>query len=136
MPKSQPGPQSTKDKLSKIISNIKAPEDAAKCVEVETLNDYKKKAVKIIKNPRDTYFELSRNYYKAKYPDGDNKKEIHVKSFLETTDLKNYLKNLSMDIVQTQQGNIPVVKTYEYNAYDAANFVKAIKFYDYRNTGK
>ena len=30
---------------------------------------------------------------------------------------------------------MPVVKTYEYNAYDASNFVKAIKFYDYRRDG-
>jgi len=41
-----------------------------------------------------------------------------------------------MDIIQTQQGNMPIVKTYEMNAYDADNFfVKAIKFYDYRKDG-
>jgi len=61
---------------------------------------------------------------------------IKVKSFLETTDKKKYLKNLSMDIIQTQQGNVPVIKTYETNAYDETKFVKAVKFYDYRKTGK
>ena len=45
-----------------------------------------------------------------------------------------------MDIIQTQQGNMPIVKTYEQNAYDdpsrqQQNFVKAIKFYDYRKDG-
>ena len=30
---------------------------------------------------------------------------------------------------------MPVVKTYESNAYDESNFVKAIKFYDYRRDG-
>lgn len=89
----------------------------------------------MIKNPRRSYFELSRRYYKAKYPDGDNKRVIEVESFLHTKDNKNYLRNLSLDIIQTQQGNMPVVKTYEYNAYDATNFVKAIKFYDYRRDG-
>lgn len=55
---------------------------------------------------------------------------------METTDKKKYLKNLSMDIIQTQQGNVPVIKTYETNAYDETKFVKAVKFYDYRKTGK
>ena len=59
---------------------------------------------------------------------------------MQTKDNKNYLRNLSMDIIQTQQGNMPIVKTYEQNAYDdpsrqQQNFVKAIKFYDYRKDG-
>lgn len=37
-----------------------------------------------------------------------------------------------MDIIQTQQGCMPVVKTFEYNAYNVAQFYKALKFYDYR----
>jgi len=85
-----------------------------------------------IHNPRNTYFDLSRKFYKSKYIDEDNKKVIRVKSFLETTDRKKYLKHLSMDIIQTQQGNMPVIKTYEENAYDPTKYVKAIKFYDYR----
>lgn len=39
---------------------------------------------------------------------------------------------MSCDIIQTQQGNMPVIKTYEENAYDPTKYVKAIKFYDYR----
>ena len=31
---------------------------------------------------------------------------------------------------------MPIVKTYEENAYDSHNFVKALKFYDYRRDGK
>ena len=31
---------------------------------------------------------------------------------------------------------MPIVKTYEENAYDSSNFVKALKFYDYKRDGK
>jgi len=48
----------------------------------------------IIKNPHKTYFEHSNAYYRAKYPDGNNKKTIKVESFLQTKDDKNYLLNL------------------------------------------
>lgn len=71
-----------------------------KCVKVPGLKDYMRDS-HIIKNPRKTYFEHSNNYYRAKYPDGDNKKTIFVESFLQTKDNKNYLRNLSMDIIQT-----------------------------------
>lgn len=110
---------------------IKAPEDASRCVQIPNLKDNMKDS-HIVKNPKKTYFEQSNAYYKAKYPDGDNMKTIKVESFLLTKDNKNYLLNKSMEIIQTQQGNMPIVKTYEKNAYDSAYFVKALKFYDYR----
>ena len=119
-----------------MLVSFNAPDDATKCVKVESLSSYIKNEAKLIKNPRRSYFELSRRYYKAKYPDGNNKRVLEVESFLQTTDGKNYLKNMSLDIIQTQQGNIPVVKTYEENAYDARNFVKAIKFFDYNKDDK
>jgi hypothetical protein len=121
--------------LKKLIESFESPDDATKCVKVESLQNYIKNEAKLIKNPRSAYFDLSRRYYKAKYQDDDNKVEIAVESFLHTKDEKNYLKNLSLDIIQTQQGNMPIVKTYEENAYDSSNFVKALKFYDYRRTG-
>jgi len=127
---------STKEQLKKMMENIKAPDDATKCVPVQGLKEQIRSGRQTIQNPRRTYFDLSRKYYKAKYPDGDNKKTIRVESFLQTKDNRNYLKNLSMDIIQTQQGNMPVVKAYEENAYDATQFVKAIKFYDYRRNGE
>lgn len=37
------------------------------------------------KNPKQQFFDLSRNYYTAKY-DKDNKKEITVKSYIITED--------------------------------------------------
>lgn len=119
-----------------MLESFNAPEDATKCVKVESLQNYIKNEAKLIKNPRSAYFDLSRRYYKAKYQDDDNKVTIEVESFLHTKDGKNYLRNLSLDIIQTQQGNMPIIKTYEENAYDKSNFVKALKFYDYRRDGK
>ena len=31
---------------------------------------------------------------------------------------------------------MPVIKTFEQNAYDSTKFIKAVKFYDYRREGK
>lgn len=31
---------------------------------------------------------------------------------------------------------MPVIKTFEENAYDSTKFIKAVKFYDYRREGK
>mmetsp|Transcript_38034 Transcript_38034/g.58059 ORF Transcript_38034/g.58059 Transcript_38034/m.58059 type:complete len:316 (-) Transcript_38034:3951-4898(-) len=41
-----------------------------------------------------------------------------------------------MDIIQTNQGCMPIIKTFEYNAYNKHKFVKALKFYNYRTDGK
>lgn len=84
-----------------MLVSFNAPDDATKCVKVESLSSYIKNEAKLIKNPRRSYFELSRRYYKAKYPDGNNKRVLEVESFLQTTDGKNYLKNMSLDIIQT-----------------------------------
>lgn len=37
-----------------------------------------------------------------------------------------------MDIITTNQGCMPIIKTFEWNAYNDQKFVKALKFYDYR----
>jgi hypothetical protein len=81
------------------------------------------------KNPKTSFFELSGNYYTGKYKD-ENIKRIMVKSYLITEDLKNYINDMSMEIIQTHQGCVPVIKTFEKNAYDENKFVKALKFYD------
>lgn len=91
------------------------------------------------KNPRKQFFDLSRGYYTDKYGDKDNKhpkKTITVKSYLITEDYQNYVKDLSMDIIQTNQGCMPIIKTYEWNAYNKNKFVKALKFYNYRTDCK
>lgn len=98
---SQVNQKNQAEQLKKILLSFNAPEDASKCVKVESLQSYIKNEAKMIKNPRRSYFELSRRYYKAKYPDGDNKRVIEVESFLHTKDNKNYLRNLSLDIIQT-----------------------------------
>ena len=87
------------------------------------------------KNPRNKFFELSRDYYNEKYKD-TNKKTIVVKSYLITEDYQNYVKDLSMEIIQTNQGCMPIIKTFEYNAYNKHKFVKALKFYNYRENCK
>jgi len=121
-----------KEQLMELMASVRAPVDAKACVRVQNLKDYVSSSSQLIKNPRNAYFDLSRSYYNAKYNDQDNKKTIVVKSYLQTQDGKNYVKDLSMDIIQTQQGCMPVVKTFEYNAYNVAQFYKALKFYDYR----
>lgn len=75
------------------------------------------------------------SYYNSKY-DKDNKKCITVRSYLITEDYQNYVKDLSMDIIQTNQGCMPIIKTFERNAYHKHKFVKALKFYNYRSDCK
>ena len=41
-----------------------------------------------------------------------------------------------MDILQTNQGCMPIVKTFEWNAYSKHKFCKALKFYNYRGDCK
>ena len=85
----------------------------------------------IVKNPRNTFFELSQQYYNSKYNE-NKKRTIIVKSYLITEDHDNFVKDLSMEIIQTNQGCMPIIKTFEYNAYNKNKFVKALKFYHYR----
>ena len=86
----------------------------------------------MVRNPKNQFFDLSRNYYNSKYDDKNNRKTITVKSYLITEKHDNFLKDISMDIIKTNQGCMPIVKTFEENAYNSNRFVKALKFYDYR----
>lgn len=88
-----------------------------------------------VKNPKNQFFDLSRDYYTGRYK-GGNKNVITVKSYLITEDYQNYVKDLSMEIIQTNQGCMPIIKTFEWNAYNKHKFVKAIKFYNYRTDCK
>ena len=72
----------------------------------------------MVRNPRNAFYDLSCQYYNSKYDDKNNKKTIEVKSYLITDDKKNYIKNLSMDIITTNQGCMPIIKTFEWNAYN------------------
>lgn len=110
----------------------KAPADATGCSKIQSLNDFVKGQQDVVKNPKNAFFDLSRKYYIGKYDDKDNKKEIHVMSYLLLKDGSNYVKDLSMDIIQTNQGCMPIVKTFEWNSYNKDEFVKALKFYNYR----
>ena len=131
--KSIPNQEKEKDSAK---AGLNAPDDAKGCKKIDSLKEYIKNEAKLIQNPRKAYFQLSKKYYEGKYPAGHTKKTIKVESFVATQDNKNYLRNLTLDVIQSQQGNMPVVKTYEYDYNNSNNFVKALKFYDYKNDCK
>lgn len=112
-----------------------APTDAYNTKKIDTLQEYINKVEERTFNPKTRFFDLSDNYYTGKYKDS-NQKQIEVKSYLITEDHKNYVLDLSLEIIQTQQGCMPVIKTFEENAYDDTRFVKALKFYDYKGDYK
>lgn len=124
------------DPFNKLkLFNFNAPEDAYLTKKIKTLKEYVNDCETNIKNPKTSFFELSGNYYTGKYKD-QNKKTINVKSYLSMENQANYIKDLSMEIIQTKQGCMPIIKTFEYNAYDEKRFVKALKFYDYKGDCK
>lgn len=45
------------------------------------------------------YFQLQKAYYDKKYPAGYVKNTIEVQSQVVTMDNKNYLKNITVDII-------------------------------------
>ena len=51
---------------------------------IDSLKQYIKNEAKLIQNPRRAYFQLSRNFYKNKYPEGHIKKQINVDSHVIT----------------------------------------------------
>lgn len=103
---------------------------------IDSLKQYIKNEAKLIQNPRRAYFQLSRNFYKNKYPEGHIKKQITVDSHVITQDKSNYLRHMTVDVIRTKQGNVPMVKTFEHDYHNASGFIKAIKFYDVRNDCK
>ena len=119
----------------KIGFKHNAPLDPTNCSTIQSLPEYVEEVTNCQKNPKQQFFDLSRTYYTAKY-DKDNKKEITVKSYIITEDHQNFVKDLSMDILQTNQGCLPIIKTFEWNAYSKHKFVKALKFYNYRGDCK
>lgn len=84
-----------------------------------------------VRNPRNTFFETSREYYNSKYSE-NKKRTIIVKSYLILETHDNFVKDLSMEIIQTNQGCMPIIKTFEYDSYNKGKFKKALKFYKYR----
>jgi hypothetical protein len=120
------------NELNKLqLFQYQSAKDAHGCTKIQTLKDYVLGIQSEQKNPRTNFFDLSRDYYTGRYT-GDNKRTITVRSFLETTDLQNYVLDLSMEIIQSNQGCMPIIKTFEKNAYNHKKFVKAIKFYNYK----
>jgi len=75
-----------------------------------------------VRNPRDIYFDEFRYYYETKFQ-REAKRQITVRPFLNVLDDNDeemeveYLNDMSMDIIQTNQGCVPIVKTFEHNAY-------------------
>ena len=54
-----------------------------------------------------------------------------MKSYVETEEYENYIRNLSIEMVNTDQGCMPTMKTFEWNAYNKNKYVKTLKFYDF-----
>lgn len=108
------------------------PKDATGVTQIDTLAKYLTEQTSHVRNPRNTFFDLSREYYNSKYNENESK-TITVRSFLATEDKDNFVKDLSMEIIQTNQGCMPIIKTFEYNAYNKNKFYKALKFYAYRS---
>ena len=49
-----------------------------------------------------------------------------------TEEKPDFVRDPIMDIIQTNQGCMPIIKTFEQNTYSKAKYVKALKFYKYR----
>lgn len=113
-----------------------APIDAAGCYKIQSLQEYISGIQNNQKNPRKNFFDLSSDYYKGKYKNDDNLKIIKVRSYLITEKQENFIRDLSMEIIQTDQGCIPIIKTFEYDAYNLKKFKKALKFYNFKSDCK
>lgn len=71
-------------------------------------------------------------YYTAKYDQSTNKKTISVKPYIVTEEAPSFVRDPIVDILQTNQGCMPIIKTFEQNTYSKTKYVKALKFYNYR----
>lgn len=117
--------------VEKLGFKHNAPEDARGCSKIQTMEQYVSEASKEHKNPKKQFFDLSMKYYTAKY-DRDNKKQISVKGYIQTEEKPDFVRDPIMDIIQTNQGCMPIIKTFEQNTYSKQKYVKALKFYKYR----
>lgn len=79
------------------------------------------------KTQKKTFFDLSQKYYTDKYTKRDskgnmlkdeNKKILDVRSYLRTENHDNFIIDMQLEIIQTNQGCMPIVKTFEKNAYN------------------
>jgi hypothetical protein len=111
-----------------------APCDAIGVPEIKSLDDYVKGAKKFNSNPRKTFFKLSSDFYTARYKE-ENRKTITVQSYIPLKNNDNFVRDLQLEIIQTSQGCMPIIKTYEYDVYSKKKFQKALKFYNYREEG-
>ena len=84
-----------------LLGAAKAPKDATGCTKIKSLKEYISNQKKgLVKNPRNDFFDQSREYYNSKYAE-NKERTIIVKSYLITEDYENFVKDLSMEIIQT-----------------------------------
>lgn len=81
------------------------------------------------REPKEVFFDLSKEFYERRFTKNDLTK-INVQSYIESPN--NLVREMQVDIVSTNQGCIPYVKTFEVNYNNQRKFVKAIKFYNSR----
>jgi hypothetical protein len=98
-----------------------SPCDAVNVPTIQSLDDYIKRAKRFNSNPRKTFFQLSADYYTARYKE-ENRKTITVSSYVDLKNSDNFVRDLQLEIIQTSQGCMPIVKTYEYDVYNKNKF--------------
>lgn len=111
-----------------------APCDAVGVPDIQSLDDYVRRAKRLNCNPKKTFFQLSSEHYTARYKE-ENRKTITVQSYIPLKNNDNFVRDLQLEIIQTSQGCMPIVKTYEYDVYSKKKYQKALKFYNYREEG-
>lgn len=123
-----------KEKDKKKEYKVQELKDAKNCIEISDIHTIKKNAKHLV-NPKQAYFDESHDYFTKRFAQR-KPTEIGITSYIITEDHESFVKDLSVDIVHTTQGAIPVVKTFEVNAYNDRKWVKALKFYNTDGTLK
>ena len=92
-----------------FVSN-KAPVDGKDCQSVLNLEEFLQHHKHEVKNPKQTFFDLTQKYYTDKYSSYDsqgnlikdeNKRFLDVKSYLQTENHDNFILDMQLEIIQT-----------------------------------
>jgi hypothetical protein len=82
------------------------------------------------KNIQEAYAEISKKCSRGGDASADNKKIMHVGSHLKQDGQANLIREMSIEILASSEGCIPIVKSFESDAFSNQAFVKDIKFYN------
>ena len=82
------------------------------------------------KNIQDAYAGISKKCSRGGVAGSDNKKILHVGSHLKQEGQANLVREMSIEILTSSEGCVPIVKSFESDAFSNQSFVKDIKFYN------